>query len=99
MAAGIDYSSYIDPVYVLQTTLKCYRSEFQPLGDETFWPTLPGDDGRVLILDPDTKRKKGKPAGRRRNEMDASTSSRGRQHCRRCGRAEHNRKTCSKAGQ
>ena len=97
MAAGIDYSSYIDPVYTLQTVLKCYRSEFQPLGDETLWPTLPGDDGRVLIPDPDTKRKKGKPAGRRRNEMDASSSSRVRQHCRRCGRAGHNRKTCSEA--
>ena len=98
MAAGIDYTSYIDPVYELETTLKCYTSEFQPLGDETFWPTFPGDDGRILIPDPDTKRKKGKPARRRRNEMDASTSSRGRQHCRRCGLAGHNRKTCPQVG-
>ena len=99
LASGVDYFMYVDGVYKITTILKCYRTNFQPLGHESYWPPMSSDDERCLIPDSDTQCKRGKLAGRRKNEMDITgSSSRAIQHCRKYRMSGHNRKTYPNAG-
>ena len=39
-SVGINYSQYVDPVFMLETMKMTYSNEFQPIGDETYWPQI-----------------------------------------------------------
>ena len=93
MQVRIDYTIYVQCVYMLQQNLEYYSSQFHPIGDEVYWPPIFGIDGRVVVPNPITKRKKGQPGGRRKNEMDWSKQRR-RQVYSRCKSSGYNVKTC-----
>ena len=91
MAISIDNSIF---VVCLVTTIKCYRTNFKPLGHEAYWPVSMDEDECVMIPDTNTIRKKGKPSSKQKNEMDVGSSTQRTQHCGRCRVAGHNKKTC-----
>ena len=99
MEVGVDYMMFVDDVYSLARTIQCYATNFHPLGNEAYWPAIDDDDGRKVIPDEDTRRHRGHPAGRRKNEMDTGPSSQKKnQTCSRCGSVGHNRRKCKASG-
>ncbi|XP_028753023.1 uncharacterized protein LOC114712639 [Neltuma alba] len=88
---GIDHLQYVDPVFRLETMQMVYNNEFQPVGDEMYWPQI---DCPLLIPNPSMIRDKGRPRSSRiRNEMDWTTPNEPNK-CGLCRQVGHNRSTC-----
>ncbi|KAI4308472.1 hypothetical protein L6164_031548 [Bauhinia variegata] len=49
---NVSWDPYVDPVYKLDTLLKCYNSNWWPIGDVSLWDNIP----KFSVLVPDSKR-------------------------------------------
>lgn len=88
----VDCMLYIDSVYRLETINNVYRHEFQPIGNEGYWPEY---NGPQLCPNPEMRRDpKGRPKSSRiRNEMDLRERGQPKR-CGLCRNEGHNRKNC-----
>ncbi|CAL0324864.1 unnamed protein product [Lupinus luteus] len=89
---ALDCSQFISPIYRLDNIIKAYGCQFQPIGNEEYWPAY---SGPTFIPNPVMRRKSsGRPKTKRiHNEMDEVPV----QQIKKCGwcRIEgHNRKSC-----
>ena len=59
---------YIDPCYLVEWYKKAYAPKFSTIPDQDYWSIY---DGYIYFLDPQRRRKIGRPVTKRlRNEMD-----------------------------
>ncbi|XP_019423103.1 PREDICTED: uncharacterized protein LOC109360782 [Lupinus angustifolius] len=89
---NLDCSQFISTIYRLDNLQKVYGYEFQPLGNEEYWPPY---SGPTFIPNPVMRRKRsGRPkTSRIHNEMDEVESEQLKK-CGWCRTVGHNRKTC-----
>ncbi|KAF1894728.1 hypothetical protein Lal_00021021 [Lupinus albus] len=89
---NLDCGQFISPIYRLDNILKVYELEFQPIGNEEYWPSYSGPS---FIPNPIMRRKRiGRPKTTRiHNEMD-EVEPQLIKKCEWCRTEGHNRKTC-----
>ncbi|KAF1876747.1 hypothetical protein Lal_00031563 [Lupinus albus] len=89
---NLDCSQFISPIYRLDNILKVYGLEFQPIGNEEYWPPYFGPS---FIHNPVMHRKRtGGPKNKRIcNETDEVQSQQIKK-CGWCKTEDHNRKKC-----
>ncbi|XP_065869154.1 uncharacterized protein [Euphorbia lathyris] len=86
----MDFWLLVDKSFTLEESLNCYKTVFQPLTNQE----LPDLSGPTVIVNSETKRKKGRPKSTRvRNEMDPSEPI-NKIICKICKESGHNRLTC-----
>ncbi|KAF1868712.1 hypothetical protein Lal_00036150 [Lupinus albus] len=89
---NLDYRQFISPIYRLDNLLKVYGREFEPIGNEEYWPDY---SGPMFIPNPLMRRSRtGRPkTSRIHNEMDDCATEKNKK-CGLCRTEGHNRKTC-----
>ncbi|KAF1889901.1 hypothetical protein Lal_00025231 [Lupinus albus] len=89
---NLDYRQFISPIYRLDNLLKVYGREFEPIGNEEYWPHY---SGPMFIPNPLMRRNRtGRPkTSRIHNEMDDCATEKNKK-CGLCRTEGHNRKTC-----